>query len=408
MARASALTASTALAQHRITRLATQLSTHRALHWLHLHQLQLRLWQTELVSIPAPPFQEARRAAWFLDRFEALGLTNIHLDEAGNAFGELAGAAADPLGAIVLLSAHLDTVFPAGTELVLREDGSRMFCPGVCDNGAGLTALLALAAALRFAQIKPEATIVFAANVGEEGEGDLRGMRWLFKRGTYVGRIRAALALEGSGSAAAVDRGLGSRRFRVTIDGPGGHSWSDAAMPNPITILARGISALAALPLSPDAPRTTLGPGQIAGGTSINSIPETAHVLLDLRSTDALELEEYELEIHRIFEQLVFPHATARLNIERIGCRPAAALPEDSALRRTLLAVDRHLGLRTELRIGSTDANIPLAQGVPAVALAAGGTGGGIHTLGEWYDPTGRETALRRVLLILLDVCAQA
>jgi tripeptide aminopeptidase len=400
------MTSTLAHAQHRITRLASLLSTHRAFHWLHLHQPQLRLWQLEFLAIPAPTFHESERAAWFLERFRALGLNNVHLDEAGNALGELAAQAALPDAPVLLLSAHLDTVFPPGTPTVPSEDGSRILGPGSCDNGAGLTALLALAAALRFAQIAPAVTILFVANTGEEGEGDLRGMRHLFTASPYQSRIRAALALEGSGTAAAVDRALGSRRFRITLSGPGGHSWTDAGAPNPITLLARGLAHLSALPLSADQPRTTLSAGQITGGTSINSIPESASLLLDLRSTDPAELLRYDLEIQRTFETLVAAQPPAQLRIELIGARPAAELPADSSLRQTLHAADRHLNLRTELRLGSTDANIPLSLGIPALALSAGGTGSGIHTLAEWYDPAGRETALRRILLILLDLAS--
>jgi acetylornithine deacetylase/succinyl-diaminopimelate desuccinylase-like protein len=401
-------TARTAAAQLRVTRLATMLPVHRAFHWLHLHQPRLRQWQLELLAIPAPPFGEATRAAWFLDKFQSLGLANCHLDAAGNALGELPAADNDEPKPFLLLSAHLDTVFAEGIDTAPREDGSRILGPGACDNGAGLTGLLALIAALRFSEIAPPIPILFCANVGEEGEGDLRGMRHLFETGSYAGKIAAALALEGSGTAAAVTRALGSRRFRVTVSGPGGHSWTDAATPNPITLLSRGIAALAELPgLNPatagQQSRTTLSPGQIAGGTSINSIPESATVLLDLRSTDPAQLDLYAGTIQQVFLESA-AHPGVELTIDPIGDRPAATLPADSPLLDTLLAVDRHLGLRTEFRLGSTDANIPLDLGIPAAALAAGGTGGGIHTLAEWYDPTGRETALRRVLLILLDL----
>ncbi len=401
----------TALAQHRIARLASYLPVHRAFHWLHLHQPQLRQWQLQFLAIPAPPFAESARAHWFLERFTALGLTHVHLDEEGNALGELAApGAAEPY---ILISAHIDTVFAAGTHTTPTEDGPRILGPGSCDNGAGLTALLAIIAALRYAGIEPPLPILFAANVGEEGEGDLRGMRHLLTRGPYSNRIAAVLPLEGSGTAAAVTRGLGSRRFRVSIAGPGGHSWTDAAVPNPITILGRAIAACADLPSllsnSHDAPRTTFSPGQITGGTSINSIPESATVLLDLRSTDSRELDLHAVEIPRIFASIVAranelaPSTPVELCIEPIGDRPAAFLPEDAPLLQTLRAVDRHLNIRTDLRLGSTDANLPLALGIPAIAIAAGGTGGGIHTLAEWHDPTGREIALRRILLTLLD-----
>jgi acetylornithine deacetylase/succinyl-diaminopimelate desuccinylase-like protein len=402
-----------ASANQRIARLATLTAVHRAFHWLHLHQPQLRLWQMEMVAIPAPTFHEGERAAWFLDRFKALGLTNVHLDEAGNAMAELASPEAAS-GPCVLLSAHLDTVFPAGiftssVTSLLVEEGARILCPGVCDNAAGLTGLLAIASALRFANIAPPVPLLFAANVGEEGEGDLLGMRHIFQKGPYRGRIAAAIALEGAGSSSVVTKALASRRFRITISGPGGHSWTDAGRPNPIVVLGRALARIDDLSL-PSSPRTTINVGHIAGGTSVNSIPESAAALVDLRSTSAVQLREFEAAIRAAFEEAVMEASARdlRLAIEVIGDRPGGALPDNSPLLHTIRAVDRHLALRTELRLGSTDANIPFSLGVPAVAIGAGGTGGGIHTLQEWYDPTGRETALRRVLLTVLDTLEQA
>jgi tripeptide aminopeptidase len=433
----------TSSAQRRIARLATLTAVHRAFHWLHLHQPQLRQWQLELVRIPAPPFGESARAAWFVDRFQQLGLTHTHLDDAGNVLAELtpeslttqSACHSDPerksngeepphlarggnpsevetnTTPCILLSAHLDTVFPAGSpiEPIEEKDTSRIYAPGICDNAAGLTALLAIAAALRYANITPTIPILFTANVGEEGEGDLRGMRHLFERGPYRHRIAAAIALEGSGSSAVVTRALGSLRFRVTITGPGGHSWTDAGTLNPILLVSHALTRIATLKL-PTNPLTTINVGHISGGTSINSIPESATALLDIRSTDPVQLVATATAVHQIFDEIVTSATTQKtttpppkLHIETIGNRPAASLPDDSPLLHTLRAVDRHLTLRTELRLGSTDANIPLSRGVPAIAIGGGGTGGGIHTLQEWYDPTGRETALRRILLTLLD-----
>jgi acetylornithine deacetylase/succinyl-diaminopimelate desuccinylase-like protein len=409
---------SPAEANQRIGRLASLTAVHRAFHWLYLHQPQLRQWQLEMLAIPAPTFGEGARAAWFLERFQALGLANVHLDAAGNALAEL-GPPAVQGGPCVLLSAHLDTVFPPETACDPIEDGSRILCPGACDNAAGLTALLGIAAALRFANITPPVTLLFAANVGEEGEGDLRGMRQLFLKGDYCDRIDAAIALEGAGNGPVVTRALGSRRFRIVVTGPGGHSWTDAGTPNPIFVLSRALAALSELALPPT-PRTTLNVGQISGGTSINSVPEIATALLDLRSTDPEQLKTTELQMRRILAATTANHLGAAPQtangakppmthtfLELIGDRPAAALPDDAPILQSVRAVDRHLNLRTEPRIGSTDANLPLSLGIPAVALGSGGSGSGIHTLQEWYDPTGRETALRRVLLTLLDTLQQ-
>ncbi len=399
------------LANTRITALAADRTIHRAFHWLHLYEQQLQRWHSEFLAIPAPPFGEAARATWFLSRFTELGLTNPHIDHEGNALAELPSHNSEQQP-IILLSAHLDTIFPAGADCTPRVDEhGKLLCPGATDNGAGLTALLAIAAALRYAQLTPAATILFAANVGEEGEGDLRGMRHLFARSPYAQRIQTAIALEGCGTGTLVDRALGSRRLRVEITGPGGHSWADAGRPSPINALASAIAALTQLAL-PSNPRTTLNCGTISGGTSINSIPSSATADFDLRSTSTEELESLETLVLSTVSKCVKTEArrgrardALRLQIRRIGDRTAGALPSDSSLAISLRAVDRHLNIRTESRIGSTDANLPLSLGIPALAIGAGGTGGGIHTTEEWYSPTNRELALRRILLLLLDTC---
>ena len=397
----------------RIPELASAGAVHRAFGWLHLHELQLRRWQLAFLPIEAPPFGEAGRGAWFCERFRELGLLDAHSDAEGNAVALLAPGGVPSSEGTILLSAHLDTVFPTGTDCTPVEDGALIRAPGACDNGAGLTALLAIAAALQHAGLQPACPVLFVANVGEEGEGDLRGMRHLFAHPPFGARIGAAIALEGAGDGLVVDRALGSRRIRVTVTGPGGHSWADAGRPNPILALGAALVAISRLPL-PTKPRTTLNVGTLHGGTSVNSIPSAAFADIDLRSTSEMELDRLELTVlNRLSAEIEAemrprdPGDRLKLRIERTGHRIGGTLPPESTLMRSLRAVDRHLGIATESRIGSTDANLPLSLGVPALAIGAGGRGEGLHTLAESYDPTGRELALRRILLLLLDTCEE-
>jgi acetylornithine deacetylase/succinyl-diaminopimelate desuccinylase-like protein len=401
-----------------VPQLAAQRPVHEAFRWLHLRDGLLMDWQHDLTAIPAPPFGESRRAAWLLERFNSMGLTGTGIDPEGNVLGLLPAAEDAPPRAAVVLSAHLDTVFPAGTPIVPRRSGTRLAAPGACDNAAGVTGLLALAAAMLASGLRPQRPVLFVGNVGEEGEGDLRGMRYLYRDSPWKDRISAHLVLDGAGHEVAVTEALGSRRFLVTVTAPGGHSWTDAGAPNPIVILSSAIAALAST-VPVDGPRTTLNVGTIEGGSSVNSIPERAHARFDLRSTSAEDLLALEVRLHRAVEDAVLaansapaaPAARRRtpqraaFTIECIGQRPAGSLESAGggpALYEDLLAVDRHLNIRTEPRVASTDANIPLSLGVPALGLGAGGDGGGVHTTAEWYDAAHRELALKRILLLTL------
>ncbi len=383
-------------------------------------------WQEELVEVPAPPFQEAARAAWLSERFEQLGLQQVEIDASGNALGYFP---ADPTpdddhSGCVLVSAHLDTIFPIGSAIHPERDGNRLKAPGACDNGAGLAGLLAIVTALKIIResdvpLPLRRGVLFAGNVGEEGDGDLRGIRHLFQESAWRGRIAASLVLDGAGHEVAVTQGLGSRRFLVTISGPGGHSWTDAGLPNPIVLLSEVISRLSDMRLgepSRNSPRTTWNVGTIEGGTSVNAIPESASARFDFRSTDAEQLIRLEVELHRAVEDVALEanrtasrsngrqgtNSLVRFSIHKIGDRPAAALSHNAEILELLRAVDRHLGIHTEERIASTDANIPLSLGIDAVSIGAGGDGGGVHTYAEWYDSRDREIGLRRVLLLLL------
>ncbi|HET9099934.1 MAG TPA: M20/M25/M40 family metallo-hydrolase [Acidobacteriaceae bacterium] len=403
-----------------VSQLAGQPAVHRAFQWFHLQETQLREWHRQVAAIAAPPFGETARANWVAEQFVALGLQDVVIDACGNALGWMRAADdsaerdAEEFRPCTLLSAHLDTVF--ATEAIGEpvQDGSRLTIPGASDNCAGITALLGIAAGMRAAGLKPASDILFACNVGEEGEGNLRGMRHIFADPQLGGRVRFAVVLDGAGTDTIVTQGLGSKRFRVSISGPGGHSWADAGTPNPILVLANALTEIGRLELT-GLPKTTWNIGHIEGGTSINAIPQRAQARIDTRSTDTDVLRQLEEAIHEAVEIAVAmanrashkregnaPVNPIQFSIEPIGERPAAKLPENSRILTTLGAVDRHLQIESYTGIASTDANIPLSLGVEAVSLGSGGSGGGIHSLQEWFDAAGRDLALRRILLLLL------
>ena len=399
----------------RVTALAAQRAIHAAFSWLHGNPKTIMDWQMQAVAIPAPPFGEQARAEWLARRFAEAGLSEVNTDAVGNVIGIVPAAKLPPesAGPVVLLSAHLDTVFPAGTPLHPVLEGERLQAPGACDNGAGVAGMLAVIQALLKAEVELPAPLAVMGNVGEEGEGDLRGMRHFYEHNALAGRVAAHIVLDGAGADTAVTMALGSVRFEAIVTGPGGHSFTDAGTPNPIAALASALARLAEAPL-PEEPRTTMNLGTIHGGISVNSIPESAQGTVDFRSTDRDQLARLEAELHRALEDSVkrcnakakaagaASHGALSFALSKIGDRPAANLAEDSPLLAALRAVDRHLGLRTDLRLGSTDANIPLARGVPALAMGAGGEGGGAHTIHEWYSPRNRELGLKRVLLLTL------
>ncbi len=414
---------STAFAK--VTALAAKRQVHAAFAWMHNNPRTILDWQAELVAIPGPPFGESARAVWVAERLIEAGVSEVTTDAIGNVLGVLPAAhlPAESSGPVVVLSAHLDTVFPPGTLLkpkVSEMDGwRRLEGPGACDNGAGVAGMLALVRALILSKVELPVPLVVLGNVGEEGEGDLRGVRHFFGTSSLAGRVAAHVVLDGAGADSAVTQALGSLRFQVTICGPGGHSFTDAGTPNPIGALASALAVVGETEV-PDQPRTTLNLGTIHGGTSVNSIPESATASIDFRSTSSEELTRLEVALHRAVEDAVerankiARHAAPRsrgpltFTITRIGNRPAAQLPPDSPMLETLRAVDRHLGLRTDLRLGSTDANIPISRGIPALSMGAGGDGGGAHTLGEWYSDKDRELGLRRALLLTLAIAEWA
>jgi tripeptide aminopeptidase len=397
--------------QEEVARLSAAPEVRSAFNWFRAQEPQLAHWQLEMARIPAPPFGEGARAAWLADRFRELALDDVRVDDVGNVFGVHPGFGKR----YISLSAHIDTVFPAGTPLNIRQQGTRLYGPGVSDNGAGVTAMLAIAALLRSVRVRHAMPFLFIGNVGEEGEGDLRGMRHIFATPRWKDSIAYSLILDGAGSDTIVAEALGSRRFEVIVRGPGGHSWSDFGAPNPIVILSRAIERFCQTPVS-SAPKSTFNIGVIRGGTSVNSIPESASMRVDLRSTSSTELERLESSLRLALDQAVEVEqriAEGRVPAVRkthaltcevvvIGDRPAGELETKARILEVIRAVDSHLGNVAQVQRASTDANIPLSMGREAIAIGGGGAGGGAHTLQEWFDCTGRELALKRILLTLL------
>jgi tripeptide aminopeptidase len=377
-----------------------------ALNWFALNQDWINGEQARLTEIPAPPFQEEKRAAAVKALLSSLGLS-VHTDKTGNVIGELPGTSDKEA---VLLAAHLDTVFPPNTDVKIRREGSRFLAPGISDNGAGLAALVAVARAFHEARLKPQRTILFAADVGEEGEGNLRGMRALMD--AYGTKLRGVIVLDGSGTDHVTTKALASRRLEVTISGPGGHSWSDFGMPNPINALVRGSVRFINTKV-PVSPKTTFNLGQVEGGTSVNSIPYEVKLKVDIRSESDDEMVRLESALRECMAAGVRDEmdssrdrSRGRLEwkVELLGSRPGGELPGDSPLLAALRAADEYVGNQSRIERSSTDANIPLSMGIEAISIGGGGNGGGAHSLQEWYEPSGRELGLKRALLTLLGV----
>ncbi len=392
-------------AREQVARLAELRPMHEAFAWFRAHARELEDRQLEVTAIPAPPWGEAARSAWLKSRLEELGLSEVHQDELGNVFGIRPGTVAE--APYVALAAHIDTVFPPGTEITVRREAGKLYGPGISDNASGIVALLAIAGAMREAAIVNVAPILFIGSVGEEGEGDLRGMRHIFQQRRWLDSIATVIAIDGAGTDTIIAEGLGSRRYEITLTGAGGHSWSDFGVANPIVALARVIERFTRTPV-PAAPKTTYNIGTIHGGTSVNSIPQVASMRVDTRSASVEELDKLERALREAVEQVIA--ATPGRNrkeqlaveIKIIGDRPAADLPLDSRLLEAIRAVDAQLINVARIQRASTDANIPLSLGREALAIGSGGSGGGAHTVNEWYDPAGRDLGLKRILLLTL------
>ena len=364
--------------------------------------------QIRLCEIPAPPFGEERRGQAMKAVFEGLGLRDVRVDAAGNVIGERPGRSPRPN---VVLAAHLDTVFPEGTDVKVRREGTRLIGPGIGDDCLGLATLIGVARALGEAKLETPGTLTFVANVGEEGLGDLRGAKHLFAT-ELAGRIDSFVSVDGAGFGL-TNVGVGSYRYRVTFKGPGGHSYGAFGLASPIHALGRAIAKIADLDVPRD-PKTTFNVGRIGGGTSVNSIAFEAWAEVDLRSHDQEALDSVE----RRFLQMIQAAATVenarwggketiRVEAERVGVRPPGQTPRDSRIVETAVSVTMALGLPVSFETGSTDANVPMGLGVPAITIDGGGKGSGAHSLAEALDTTDYWKGTQRALLLAVALARE-
>lgn len=375
------------------------------LQWFTREKQWINDIHLQLCRVPAPTFLEQQRAEWMVAQLRSLGW-DANVDRAGNVV-----ALPNPHseGPYVAITAHLDTVLaPARKEDISVDADGRFRGPGISDNGAGLAALLAIARALKVCPPLDswDANVLLIANVGEEGEGNLSGMRHLCKQSSLGKQIVAFLVLDGASIDHITNRALGSRRFEVTFTGPGGHSWSDYGVGNPVHALGRAVAKFAEKRLN-GPPKSSINVGFIEGGASVNAIPAMARAKVDIRSESNEKMDELVDSLTGAIEHALDVEndqangGKVGVKIREIGARPAAILPEASPILSYLRAVDSHLGIRSHLDCASTDANIPMSLGIPALSIGAGGQGGGAHTTAEWFKPEGRDLGLKRILLTL-------
>lgn len=345
-----------------------------------------------LTEIPAPPFKEAARAATYRAMLEQAGLENVEIDAEGNVLGLYRGTA--PAGGpVVVLAAHLDTVFPTGTPVKVRRTGTRLSAPGIGDDTRSLAVIAAYARAMKANKVRVGTDILFVGNVGEEGPGDLRGVRHLFTRSAYRDRIRTFISMDGTDAARIVTGGVGSKRYRVTYTGPGGHSYGAFGLVNPMIAMSQAAVDLYKITV-PTSPKTTYAASVVGGGTSVNSIPNETFMEFDMRSEDPGALAKVEQQFKAVVQAGVDSENAARstregkvaADLKVIGDRPAGSTPATADIVAIADGVIRAGGLTPQLVASSTDSNIPMSMGIPAITIGSGGSGGRAHSLDEWID----------------------
>lgn len=345
-----------------------------------------------LTEIEAPPFKEEKRARAYMEMLKAHGLTDVEMDAEGNVMGLRRGTG--PAGGkVVVIAAHLDTVFPEGTNVKVRREGTRLFAPGVGDDTHSLAVLLGYIRALDAANTKTKRDILFVGNVGEEGPGDLRGVRHLFTQGEYKDRIAAFFSMDGTSAERVTYGAVGSRRYRVTFKGPGGHSYGAFGIVNPMAAMGNAVVAMNRLEV-PKEPRTTYATSVVGGGTSVNSIPDAIWLEVDMRSESPEELAKLDAKFKTLVDEAVAAENAARstapgqisAELKLIGDRPTGATREDAEIVQLTSAAVRAAGYKPVLGASSTDSNMPISLGIPAVTIGSGGRGGRAHALDEWID----------------------
>lgn len=344
--------------------------------------------QISICEIPAPPFKEERRGAEMKRRFEALGLRNVRIDSIGNVIAERPGAGGGP---VVVIAAHLDTVFPEETDVRVQRQGTMLRGPGIGDDCRGLAVLLAVAKAMVASNVRTQGSVFFVANVGEEGPGNLRGVKHLFEK-PPAGKIDYFISVDGTGLGL-TSRAVGSNRYKVSYTGPGGHSYGAFGMPSPIHALGRAIAKISAIQV-PRTPKTTFNVGIIEGGTSVNTISPLGSMDVDLRSESPDELAKLDAAFRRAVDEALaeenarWPQSRVKVAVDvaTIGIRPAAAPADSSRIIQVAQAAARALGFEAPGEASSTDANWPMSLGIPAITLDGGGRGQGAHSLTESYD----------------------
>lgn len=366
-----------------------------------------------LTEIPAPPFKEERRAKAYLEMLRASGLTDVEMDEEGNVMGLRKGT--DPAAPLIAVAAHLDTVFPEGTDVTVKRDGTRLSAPGIGDDTRSLAVLLAMIRAMNEAGIGTRSDILFIGNVGEEGQGDLRGVKYLFQKGKYKDRIKMFISVDGAGGGANITHGgVGSRRYRVAFKGPGGHSYGAFGLVSPAFAMAGAMQKFGRLTV-PATPKTTYSVGVVGGGTSVNSIPFETFMEIDMRSEARAELQKLDESFLSLINEAVQEENKARstaqgpitADITLIGDRPSGETPIDSPIVQTAAASIRAAGGRPTFGWSSTDSNIPISLGIPAITVDSGGRGGRAHALDEWIS-VDKVPSLRGIEIALATLLALA